>query len=253
MVWGAIGLGVAQAGLGFFKANNAQAARHEAYRQQRQETNLANRRTMSSFYSGLDQQKAGWQNIVNVAGQEFAQAKQNAAFIDKAANRAYGREQLALNETFAEAAFASEDRFVAQAMQSGQAAAAGMTGQGAANIARARSAAFGRAEARQADYLTRSRLSRIQRMEEFQGQAQADRARAFARSSIAPMLENALVAPHLARAPMAPGQGMRNMALLQTGLGAIGTIGGGLAGASKSKTFLGGGEKFCVSPLSRRA
>jgi hypothetical protein len=244
MVWGTIALGAAQAGLGFFKANNAQAERHNAYRQQRQETNLANRRAMSSFYSGLDQQKAGWQNIVNVAGQEFAQAKQNAAFIDKAANRAYGREQLALNETFAEAAFSSEDRFVAQAMQSGQAAAAGMTGASAGNIARARSASFGRAEARQADYLTRSRLSRVQRMEDFQESAQADRARAFARSSIAPMLENALVAPHLARAPMAPGQGMRNMDLMMTGLGAVGSIGGGIADASKSGKFLGMGSKF---------
>ena len=244
MVWGAIGLGVAQAGLGFFKAGAAQSARHNEYVQQRQANNLANRRAMSSFYSGLESQRRGWQNTVNVANQEFAQAKQNAAFIDKAANRAYGREQLALNETFAEAAFASEDRFVAQAMQSGQAAAAGMTGASAGNIARARSAQFGRAEARQADYLTRSRLARVQNMEGFQEQAQADRARAFARASIAPMLENALVAPHLARAPMAPGQGMRNMDLMMAGLGAVGTIGGGIADSRGSKKFLGLGSSF---------
>ena len=244
MVWGTLALGAAQAGLGFFKANAAQGARHNEYVQQRQATNLANRRSMSSFYSGLEQQKAGWQNISNVAGQEFAQAKQNAAFIDNAANRAYGREQLALNETFAEAAFASEDRFVRQAMESGQAAAAGMTGASAGNIARARSASFGRAEARQADYLTRSRMSRVQRMEDFQGQAQADRARAFARSSIAPMLENALVAPHLARGPMAPGQGQRNMDLFMTGLGAAGSIGGGIASSRKSGMFLGMGSSF---------
>lgn len=203
MPWVGLGLGLYQAGSAIWGGIERKKQRDREYKDALRAQRLNNDHLFNTYGRTIDSYTRGIKHHTDIFVASARDLEANVQFRNEAVQRGIAAEQQRLNDIYAQAAFADQDRIANLMENIGVAAARGMKGRNAERFDRMQIAQAGRNMAIQAEGLTRANQAFVSRADDFASQAEAQN-RMEARGLRQPMFAQAPMMPTLQRSPTAP-------------------------------------------------